>query len=58
MIELLKQMVESKQKHIETLERSLDIQDRHIAKQDELMDEMKQSIKTLVDDYNNLSKIK
>ena len=25
---------------------------------DELMDEMKQSIKTLVDDYNNLSKIK
>jgi hypothetical protein len=53
-IMLLKQMVEQKQKYIDLLERSLDIQDNHIAKQDEMIDEMKQSIETLVRDYNRL----
>jgi len=53
-IQELKNMIELKDKYIEVLERSLDIQDNHIAKQNELMDEMKQSIETLVRDYNRL----
>ena len=53
-IEILKQSIKNKDKYIEVLERSLDIQDNHIAKQNELIDEMKQSHKTLVDDYNRL----
>jgi len=54
MIDTLKQVIASDQKYIEVLERSLDIQDNHIAKQNELMDEMKQLQKILVDDYNRL----
>jgi hypothetical protein len=54
MIDTLKQVIDGKQKYIDLLERSLDIQDNHIAKQNELIDEMKQSHKTLVDDYNRL----
>ena len=54
MIDTLKQVIEGKQKCIDLLERSLDIQDNHITKQDELIDEMKQSIETLVRDYNRL----
>jgi hypothetical protein len=53
-IQELKNMIELKDKYIEVLERSLDIQDNHIAKQNELMDEMKQLQKILVDDYNRL----
>ena len=47
MIELLKQMVESKDKHIESLERLLDIQDNHIAEQNEIINDYKQSFKTV-----------
>jgi len=53
-IDILKSSIKNKDKYIEFLERSLDIQDNHIAKQNELIDEMKQSHKTLVDDYNRL----
>jgi hypothetical protein len=53
-IQELKNMIELKDKYIEVLERSLDIQDNHIAKQNELIDEMKQLQKILVDDYNRL----
>ena len=53
-IDILKQSIKNKDKYIEVLERSLDIQDNHIAKQNELMDEMKQLQKILVDDYNRL----
>jgi len=57
-IQELKNMIELKDKYIEVLERSLDIQDNHIAKQNELMDEMKQLQKILVDDYNRLQSYK
>jgi len=53
-IQELKNMIELKDKYIEVLERSLDIQDNHITKQNELIDEMKQLQKILVDDYNRL----
>jgi uncharacterized protein (DUF3084 family) len=53
-IQELKNMIELKDKYIEVLERSLDIQDNHIAKQNEMIDEIKQLQKILVDDYNRL----
>lgn len=57
-IQEFKTMIELKDKYISILERQLEFQDKHIIKQDDLIDEMKQSIKTLVSDHNSLSKSK
>lgn len=48
MIDTLKQVIEGKQKCIDLLERSLDIQDNHIAKQDELIEDLKKLLKTSI----------
>lgn len=57
-IQEFKTMIELKDKYINVLERQLEFQDKHIAKQNEWIDEMKQSLKTLVDDYNRLQSYK
>lgn len=48
MIDTLKQVIASDQKYIEVLERSLDIQDNHIAKQNEMIEDLKKLLKTSI----------
>ena len=48
MIDTLKQIIDGKQKYIEVLERSLDIQDNHIAKQNEMVEDLKKLLKTSI----------
>jgi len=48
MIDTLKQIIASDQKYIEVLERSLNIQDNHIAKQDEMIEDLKKLLKTSI----------
>jgi uncharacterized coiled-coil protein SlyX len=48
MIDTLKQIIASDQKYIEVLERSLDIQDNHIAKQNEMIEDLKKLLKTSI----------
>jgi hypothetical protein len=57
-IQELKNMIELKDKYVNVLERQLDIQDRHIIRQETIINEMNQSIKTLVGDYNRLQSYK
>ena len=48
MIDTLKQVIDGKQKYIDLLERSLDIQDNHIAKQNEMIEDLKKLLKTSI----------
>ena len=48
MIDTLKQVIDGKQKYIDLLERSLDIQDNHIAKQNEMVEGLKKLLKTSI----------
>lgn len=47
-IQELKNMIELKDKYINVLERQLDIQDKHIIKQEEMMGDYKQMLKTSI----------
>ena len=47
-IQELKNMIELKDKYINVLERQLDLQDKHIIKQEEMMGDYKQMLKTSI----------